>query len=125
MSAPPTDALRAEARRASALGDAALLAECEETFFMVGGPGGQHRNKTESGVRLVHRSTGIHVTATERRSQARNRSAVLDRLRMRLEALGRKPRPRRATAPSRASRERRLREKKHRAVRKAERRGLD
>jgi ribosome-associated protein len=125
VSAPPTDALRAAARRAAALGDAALLAECEEAFFMVGGPGGQHRNKTESGVRLLHRVTGVHVTATERRSQARNRSAALERMRLRLEALGRRPRPRRATAPSRASRERRLREKKHRGARKAERRGLD
>lgn len=122
---PVPEHVRAAARRALALADAALLAECDETFFMVGGPGGQHRNKTESGVRLVHRPTGAHVTATERRSQARNRTAALARLRGRLEALSRRPRPRRATEPTRASRERRLREKKRRGERKAERRGWE
>lgn len=125
MSAPVPEALRSAARRALALPAAALLADCEETFFTAGGPGGQHRNKTESGVRLVHRPTGVHVTATERRSQAQNRSAALARLRGRLEALARRPRPRRATEPTRGSRERRLREKKRRGERKAERRGWD
>lgn len=119
------EAVRAAARRALALPGAALLVECEETFFTAGGPGGQHRNKTESGVRLVHRPTGVHVTATERRSQAQNRSAALDRLRLRLEALARRPRPRRATAPTRGSRERRLREKRHRGERKSQRRGWE
>ncbi|HET7825994.1 MAG TPA: peptide chain release factor-like protein [Anaeromyxobacter sp.] len=125
MSTPVPEPVRAAARRALALADAALLAECDETFFMVGGPGGQHRNKTESGVRLVHRPTSAHVTATERRSQARNRAAALARLRSRLEALARRPKPRRATEPTRASRERRLREKKRRGERKAERQGWD
>ncbi|HTN54342.1 MAG TPA: peptide chain release factor-like protein, partial [Anaeromyxobacter sp.] len=76
--------VRAVARRALALPDDAFLAECEETFFVAGGPGGQHRNKTESGVRLLHRPTGILVTATERRSQLQNRTAALERLRERL-----------------------------------------
>lgn len=119
------EALRRSARRALALADAALLAECEETFFTAGGPGGQHRNKTESGVRLLHPATGVTVTATERRSQAQNRGAALERLRGRLEALARRPKPRRATRPTRASRERRLREKKHRGERKAGRRGWE
>jgi ribosome-associated protein len=125
VNAPVPEPVRLAARRALALADPALLADCEETFFTAGGPGGQHRNKTESGVRLVHRPTGVHVTATERRSQARNRSAALERLRLRLEALARKPRPRRATAPTRGSKERRLSEKKRRGERKAERRGWD
>jgi ribosome-associated protein len=125
VTAPVPEAVRAAARRALALPEEALLAECEETFFTAGGPGGQHRNKTESGVRLVHRPTGAHVTATERRSQARNRTAALERLRARLEALARRPKPRRATQPTRASKERRLREKKHRGDRKADRRDWD
>jgi protein subunit release factor B len=74
-------ALRAVARRALALDDAALVGECDEAFFVASGPGGQHRNKTESGVRLVHRPTGVAVTATERRSQAQNRGAAVERLR--------------------------------------------
>jgi ribosome-associated protein len=125
VNAPVPEALRAAARRALALPDAAFLAECDEAFFTAGGPGGQHRNKTESGVRLVHRATGAHVTATERRSQARNRTAALARLRAKLAALARKPRPRRATEPTRASRERRLREKRRRGERKSERRERD
>ncbi|HET8541649.1 MAG TPA: peptide chain release factor-like protein [Anaeromyxobacter sp.] len=117
--------LRAAARRALALSDEALAAECDERFFTAGGPGGQHRNKTESGVRLSHRPTGVVVTATERRSQAQNRGAALERLRARLEALARRPRPRRATRPTRGARERRLSEKRRRGERKSQRRRLD
>jgi protein subunit release factor B len=116
---------RASARRALALADAALLGECEETFFTGSGPGGQHRNKTESAVRLVHRPTGVAVTATERRSQAQNRGAAVARLRERLAGLARRPKPRHATKPTRGSKERRLAEKKRRGERKASRRDLD
>jgi protein subunit release factor B len=117
--------VRAAARRALALPDAALAAECEETFFVASGPGGQHRNKTESGVRLAHRPTGVVVTATERRSQAQNRGAALERLRARLQGLAHRPKPRRATKPTRGSKERRLSEKKRRGERKAGRRDFD
>ncbi len=124
---PPTpeQTRRALARRALALPDAALLAECQETFFVGSGPGGQHRNKTESAVRLVHLPTGIAETAPERRSQARNRSAALERLRAALAPLTRRPAIRRPTRPSRAARERRLAEKRRRGERKASRRGED
>ncbi|HEX9243532.1 MAG TPA: peptide chain release factor-like protein [Anaeromyxobacter sp.] len=121
----PTEAVRAAARRALSLPQGALLAECEETFFIASGPGGQHRNKTESGVRLAHPPTGVVVTATERRSQAQNRSEALRRLRERLAALARRPKPRRDTKPTRGSKERRLREKKHHSARKADRRGWE
>jgi len=119
------EAIRAAARRALALPEEALLAECEETFFVAGGPGGQHRNKSATGVRLVHPPTGATVTATERRSQAMNRGAARVRLRDRLRAMARKPKPRRPTRPTRASKERRLAEKKRRGERKASRRGWD
>jgi len=115
-------ALRAAARRSAALADDALSAECEETFFVASGPGGQHRNKTESGVRLVHRPTGVAVSATERRSQLQNRLAALERLRERLAALGHEPRRRRATRPTRGSVERRIEAKKRTARKKADRR---
>ena len=92
-----------------------LLAACEMTTFRASGPGGQHRNRRESAVRLKHLPTGIVVVATERRSQHQNRMVALKRLAKRLAARNRKRRPRRATAPTGASRERRLSEKKHRA----------
>ena len=116
---------RDAARRALVLPDPALAAECEETFFTAGGPGGQHRNKSETGVRLVHRPTGVTVTATERRSQAQNRAAALERLRDRLRALSHRPKVRRPTRPGRGAKERRLREKKQHAERKASRRGWE
>lgn len=60
--------------------DQDLLEECDVQSLRHSGPGGQHRNKTETGVRLVHRPTGIVVTAFEERSQLRNREAALRRL---------------------------------------------
>lgn len=113
---------RETARRALALDDDALLAECEESFFIASGPGGQHRNKTESGVRLTHPPTELSVTATERRSQAQNRSAALERLRQGLKALTFVPKPRRKTKPTRGSQQRRLDTKKHSGAKKAMRR---
>jgi ribosome-associated protein len=119
----PPPALRALARRAVALPAEALLAECDEEFFIASGPGGQHRNKTESGVRLLHRPTGVLVTATERRSQSQNRGEALERLRERLAAMGHEPKIRRATRPTRGSKLRRLDAKKHRSEVKKGRRG--
>jgi ribosome-associated protein len=118
-------ALREAALRALALTDEALLATCDEAFFVGGGPGGQHRNKTASGVRLAHPGTGVIATATERRSQAQNRAAALARLRVRLAALARERRPRRPTARTRGSEERRLAAKRRLGTKKAERRERD
>ncbi len=120
----PGAAVRLEARRALALSDEALLGACREEFFVAAGPGGQHRNKAATGVRLSHVPTAVVVTATERRSQARNRGAALQRLRERLAALAPEPVPRRATRPTRASRERRLEAKRRSAVKKSRRRNL-
>ena len=117
--------IRAAARRALSLPGEALAAECDEEFFVAGGPGGQHRNKTASGVRLVHRPTEVTVTATERRSQAQNRSVALVRLRERLQALSHVPKRRVATKPTRGAKERRLAEKRHISERKSGRRDLE
>ena len=40
-----------------ALDDAALLADCDVHIYKASGPGGQHRNKVSSAVRLRHRPT--------------------------------------------------------------------
>lgn len=93
----------------------------EVTFFRAGGPGGQHRNKTESGVRMVHEAAGVTVTATERRSQRRNLELAYERMAERLEKLNERVKPRVATRPTRASRERRLEDKRQRSNRKRNR----
>jgi len=115
--------LRAAARRCLALTDELLLKECSEEFFIAGGPGGQHRNKTESGVRLTHHLTGVVITATERRSQLQNRGVALERLRQKLQALAVEQRPRRPTRPSWGSVQRRISAKKHTGQRKIDRKG--
>ena len=61
-----------------------LLSECTMTRGRRSGPGGQHRNKVETAIRIRHTDTGIQAEATERRSQAKNRSMAIFRLRVRL-----------------------------------------
>lgn len=61
-----------------------LRAQCDETRTRRRGPGGQHRNTTETAVVLLHRPTGITAEAAERRSQAENRSMAYRRLRLTL-----------------------------------------
>lgn len=68
-----------------------LLAECREDHYRGSGPGGQKRNKTSNAVRLVHKSTGVIVTATECRSLTENRVHAIHRLRNKLAADVREP----------------------------------
>ncbi len=116
-------ARRAAAQRALNLPGDKLLQECVEEFFIASGPGGQHRNKTESGVRLTHPPTELTVTATERRSQSQNRGEALERLREGLQALTFVPKKRRPTKPSYGSKLRRLDAKKQTSEKKQNRRG--
>ncbi len=118
MSVSPQDAARA-----AALSDDALLAECEVNVFVGSGPGGQHRNKTESAVRLTHLPTGIVVTASERRSQLMNRGEALERLRATLKRLSYVAPKRVPTKPSRGSQRRRIESKKRNSEKKRSRQG--
>jgi hypothetical protein len=61
-----------------------LLRQCETERLRRSGPGGQHRNKVETAIRLRHRPTGVRAEASERRSQAENRRVALARLRIEL-----------------------------------------
>jgi ribosome-associated protein len=124
--------------------------ELTERFSRSSGPGGQGVNTTDSRVELVwdlgasalpvelldklRRRLGsrlagdtLAVTASERRSQLRNREAARDRLAgLVARALEPPPPPRRATRPSRGATERRLDSKRRRsATKRARRRSAD
>ena len=92
---------------------ASLERDCTETFFMASGPGGQNRNRVETGVRLTHRPSGLVVTATERRSQHANRERAFERMAERLELFQHRPATRIPTRSTKASHQRRL-QTKHR-----------
>jgi ribosome-associated protein len=124
-----------------ARGVAIPLAEIELRASRSSGPGGQHANVTASRIeavfdvdasralsdeqkRRVKARCGPRVTAVaqDARSQSRNRELALERLQRRLESALHVPRGRRATKPSRASRERRLAGKRRVSERKRLRR---
>ncbi|MFQ5589284.1 MAG: peptide chain release factor-like protein [Nitrospiria bacterium] len=86
--------------------------------FRASGPGGQHRNVTDSGVRLVHPPSGVVVTATESRSQIRNKEKAFERLIKRLAELNRVQKRRIPSKKSRAVRARELQEKERRRTKK-------
>ena len=101
---------------------AELEKEVRMSFLRGSGPGGQHRNKVESGVRLFHPPSGIVVTATDRRSQIQNRELAFERLIEKLEARNRKPKPRKKTRKPASADRKRLEEKRRRAESKRWRR---
>jgi peptide chain release factor 2 len=52
--------------------------------FRSGGPGGQHQNKTESGVRYIHTPTGVAAESRSERSQHKNDAMALSLLKAKL-----------------------------------------
>lgn len=75
---PPVPCHPAEAATES------LLADCRVERGRRSGPGGQHRNKVETAVRIHHQPSGVSGEATERRSQAENQRIAIRRLRLNL-----------------------------------------
>jgi ribosome-associated protein len=122
--------------------------EIDESFVRASGPGGQNVNKLATAVQLrfdvrgspslpagvrerLERLAGARLTrdgvlviiAQRHRTQGRNRQDALDRLIDLIRRAAIEPRLRRPTKPSKASRERRVEAKKHRAGLKRLRRG--
>lgn len=114
-------------------------AELDERFVRAAGPGGQNVNKVATAVQLrfdaaaspslpaavrsrlirlagsrATTSGTIVITADRFRTQSRNRADALSRLIELIRKAAQPVKPRRATVPTRASRERRLEEKKRR-----------
>ena len=99
----------------------ALLADCTVETLAAGTKGGQRANKVETGVRLTHHPSGIVVTARRSRSQFRNKSIAVQRLREQLEEAARPVKVRKATRPTKGSKRRRLEAKRKRSEKKARR----
>ncbi len=114
--------------------------EFSERFILSGGPGGQHVNRTETGVQLrfpiwssqtlddasKHRLTELAgnrvdsrgvltIEAKSHRSQHRNREDARMRLARLIEQALKRPRKRIPTRPGKAARQKRLDSKHHRA----------
>jgi protein subunit release factor B len=56
------------------------LADCDVQTFRAGGKGGQKQNKTESGVRIIHRESGARGEARDSRHQRQNKKEAFRRM---------------------------------------------
>jgi ribosome-associated protein len=99
--------------------------EVELTVYQSSGPGGQHRNRTYSAVRLKHLPTGIVVTAADSRSQLRNRKIAFERLARRLAEHFHQDPPRKPTRKSAAVQRRERQAREEEARKKQLRRPVD
>ncbi|MBI3398232.1 MAG: peptide chain release factor-like protein [Deltaproteobacteria bacterium] len=96
--------------------------DIEIEFYRSSGPGGQHKNKAATAVRIKHIPTGIVAQASERRSQHMNRETAMKRLKAALAKRALKPKKRITTKISESQKRKRLEAKKKAAMKKALRR---
>lgn len=64
-----------------------LIKELQFEATRSSGPGGQHRNRVATAIRITHLATGITAMATEKRSQLENKVEALFRMRVKLAIL--------------------------------------
>lgn len=119
--------------------------ELEEKFILAGGPGGQHVNRTETGVQLRYDVLNseflpqavkvrllemagrradnegvITIEAKSHRSQHRNREDARERLAALIEKSRQKPKKRIPTRPSRSARKRwKKKKQRHKEIKRA------
>ena len=124
--------------------------EVKESFIRSSGPGGQHVNKVATAVQLrfnakysgnisakvykrlraiagskLTEDGNLIIVSREHRSQSQNRRVALDKLISLLQQAAKKPKRRKKTRPSRASVEKRLRNKRLQSEKKKSRRNID
>ena len=124
--------------------------EVKESFIRSSGPGGQHVNKVATAVQLrfnaknsVNISAKVYnrlraiagskltedgnliIASREHRSQSQNRRVALEKLISLLQQAAKKPKHRKPTRPSKASVEKRLRNKRLQSEKKKSRRNID
>ena len=87
-------------------------------YYKSSGPGGQHKNKRETAVRIKHLPTGLTVIASNRRSQAQNKKIALERLEKKIAQLKKKKKKRIPTTISPQTKERILQAKKRKSQKK-------
>jgi protein subunit release factor B len=56
------------------------IKDCKVQTFRSGGPGGQHQNKTNTGVRIIHEPSGAVGISREERSQLLNKRKAFRRM---------------------------------------------
>ena len=124
--------------------------EVKESFMRSSGPGGQHVNKVATAVQLrfnaktsgniskevynrlrtiagskLTEDGNLIIVSRVHRSQIQNRQVALDKLISLLQQAAKKPKRRKKTRPSRASVEKRLRNKRLQSEKKKSRRNIN
>jgi protein subunit release factor B len=84
-------------------------------FFKSSGPGGQHKNKRSTAVKITHLPTRISAVATEQRSQSQNKQTALLRLEGKIVRLTKKKKRRIPVALPKAIKEKILESKRKRS----------